>query len=557
MPTLVAEKQRIQGQLQMEFGDDQFERILFDFGLELDGVMEEEGKTMYKIDIPANRYDLLCTEGLCYALKAFLSIEKYEDIKIEEGEIVVHKAGGEERPHIACAVVKGVDLLSEGAYKSFIDYQDKLHLTIGRNRTIVSMGTHDLDKIEAPVFYKSEVPDKIVFKPLNADEEMSARELTSYFPPGSKIGKYMKLIEKNERYPYFSDSNGTVMSLPPVINSDATKISPETKNIFIDITGTDFHKVNTALKLLLGCFRGKRIESVVVMDGDKRTRTPVMHNHSYTVKLGEINKSLGLDISLEVAKTYMERMMHRASMVDQDTLNVKVHDIRSDVIHKCDLIEDLAIAHGFNNFKRELPSVVTVGSEDPLNKFSDKLRAELSIMGFDEALTLTLLSHEENAIDGDKAVVLMNPKSVGYEVCRTSLIPGLMKTIASNLHMKLPFKLFEVSDVVLLDKENKCGARNSRRLAVVYSGHTPCLEEIQGSLSLLLEKCGIQPSYSPYDDPIRYIKNQSALVIAGNTTIGSIGVCNPEICRAFKVPYAASFLEVDVEKLFSVYTEAN
>ncbi|ADM11375.1 phenylalanyl-tRNA synthetase subunit beta [Encephalitozoon intestinalis ATCC 50506] len=557
MPTLIVKKKKVQELLQREFDDHWFERTLFDFGLELDDTVEEEGECMYRIDIPANRYDLLCTEGLCYALRVFLSMEEYEDIEIEEGRVSVYKSGGRERPCVACAIVRGVDFRSEETYRSFIDYQDKLHLTIGRNRTLVSMGTHDLDKIQAPIFYRSETPDRIVFKPLSADRRMSAQELSSYFAPGSKIGKYMKLIEKNEKYPYFEDSKGTVLSLPPVINSDATKIDLETKNVFIDVTGTDFHRVNTALKLILGCFRGKRIESVEILDGDERIRTPIMHNHLYTLELDEINRRLGLDLSLEVAKTYMERMMHKASIVDGKTLQVKVHDIRSDVIHKCDLIEDVAIAHGFNNFKRELPLISTIGSEDPLNRFSDKLRMELSIMGFDEALTLTLLSRQENIIDGDLAVVLMNPKSIGYEVCRTSLIPGLMKTVASNLHVKIPFKLFEVSDVVLLDKENQSGARNSRRLAALYCGHSPCLEEVQGSLSLLLEKCGVQPSYTPHDDPIRYLKNQGAFVVVEGIPIGSIGVCNPEICRAFKVPYAASFFEIDAEKLFSVYKDMN
>ncbi|KMV66293.1 phenylalanyl-tRNA synthetase subunit beta [Encephalitozoon cuniculi EcunIII-L] len=553
MPTLVAEKKRIQDLLGMDLGDRRFEKILFDFGLELDDVVEEEGKTMYRIEIPANRYDLLCAEGLCYALRAFLSMETYEDIDVEEGEVVVYKTGGEERPCIACAVIKGVDLLSEGAYKSFIDYQDKLHLTIGRNRALVSMGTHDLDKIKGPVFYKSETPERIGFKPLNAEREVNGKELGSRFPPGSKIGRYMRLIEKNEKYPLFEDSMGTIMSLPPIINSDATKISPGTKNVFVEMTGTDFHRVNTALKLLLGCFRGRKIESVEIRNGNEKTRTPVMHNRSYVMGLGEINRSLGLDLSLSAAKSYMERMMHSVDTIDESTLRVRVHDIRSDVLHKCDLIEDIAIAHGFNNFRRELPSFFTAGSEIPLNKFSDKLRTELSIMGFDEALTLTLLSREENVIDGDQAVVLMNPKSASYEVCRTSLIPGLMKTVASNLHMKIPFRLFEVSDVVLLDKENECGASNSRRLAAMYCGHTPCLEEVQGSLSLLLKKCGVRHSYSTHNDSARYLKNQSALVIVEDAAIGSIGVCNPEICKTFRVPYAASFFEIDVEKLLSIY----
>lgn len=556
MPTLVAEKGSMQDLLQMQVDDGWLENVLFDFGLELEDVFEEDGRTMYRIEIPANRYDLLCVEGLCYALRVFLSMERYEDARVEEGPVVVYRAGGEERPHIACAVVRGIRFADEGAYRRFIEYQDKLHLTIGRNRSLSSMGTHDLDRVQTPIFYKSGEPERIVFRPLNAKREMSAREMGPYLCSSSKVGKYMKLVEGSEKYVYFEDSRGQVLSLPPIINSEDTKIGVGTRDVFIEVTGTNFHRVNTTLKLLVGCFRGQRVESVEIRDGDKKMVTPVMYNHAYVLGVEEVNKGLGLGLEAEAVKEYLERMMHQVSVIDSKTLRVKVHDIRSDVLHKCDLIEDIAIAHGFNNFSRQLPPWLTAGSEVPLNRFSDKLRAELTTMGFDESLTLTLLSREENMIDGEQAVVLMKPKSSGYEVCRTSLIPGLMKAVASNLHAKIPFRVFEVSDVVLLCKENQCGARNLRMLGAVYCGHTPCLEEVQGALSLLLEKCGIMDySYNPHDDLSRYLKNQSALVAVKGSTIGSIGVCNPEICRALKVPYAASFLEIDVERLFSIYTE--
>jgi len=237
----------------------------------------------------------------------------------------------------------------------------------------------------------------------------------------------------------------------------------------------------------------------------------------------------------------------------EELFKIKVHDVRSDILHKCDIIEDIAIAHGFNNFEGYLPTSFTVGSEIPLNKFSDKLRMEFAMVGFNEALTLTLLSRAENIFNNENAVILQNPKSMGYEVVRTSLIPGLLKFIASNLHVKAPFKVFEVADIVLLDKENISGARNLRMLAGIYSGTSAHLEDIQGPISFLLEKCGVyEYSFQPFHDPIKYLKNQSALIKVKDTILGSVGVCNPEICHFFKIPYAASFFEIDVEKLFSI-----
>lgn len=51
-------------------------------------------------------------------------------------------------------------------------------------------------------------------------------------------------------YPVFLDSTNKVLSLPPIINSDATKISMDTKNVFIEITGTDLTKCKICLAIL-------------------------------------------------------------------------------------------------------------------------------------------------------------------------------------------------------------------------------------------------------------------------------------------------------------------
>lgn len=54
--------------------------------------------------------------------------------------------------------------------------------------------------------------------------------------------KFLPIIEDSPVYPVFYDAKRTVLSLPPIINSDATKISLNTKDVFVEITGTDLTK---------------------------------------------------------------------------------------------------------------------------------------------------------------------------------------------------------------------------------------------------------------------------------------------------------------------------
>lgn len=74
------------------------------------------------------------------------------------------------RGHLVAAVLRNVTL-TQDAYNSFIDLQDKLHQNIGRKRSLVSIGTHDLDTIQGPFTYDAKAPEEISFKPLNADKE--------------------------------------------------------------------------------------------------------------------------------------------------------------------------------------------------------------------------------------------------------------------------------------------------------------------------------------------------------------------------------------------------
>lgn len=138
-------------------------------------------------------------------------------------------------------------------------------------------------------------------------------------------------------------------------------------------------------------------------------------------------------------------------------------------------LEDVAIAYGYNNIKRTIPPLTTVGAQQPLNHFSDLVRQEVAMQGFSEMLTWILCSHDDNFANvsredtGKSAAIVANPSSLDVQVVRSSLLPGVLKAMGANKDAPLPAKLFEVGDVVLLDEEKDVGARNSRRLLVLYT----------------------------------------------------------------------------------------
>lgn len=569
MPSVSVDKIELMALIGKQIDDAALESTVFDFGVELDDIYEERGRIMYKFDVPANRYDLLCIEGFSRALRAYMGVEPYQDLKVvgmERDLVTVRKHQTHERSHIACAIIKGIEF-TDSSYNRFIDYQDKLHCSIGRNRSLVAIGTHDLSKIDGKIEYSSINLKDINFVPLANKSEKAAingADLEEHFRNDRKISKFFSLLSDKSKAVAFT-CNGEVMSIPPIINSEKTKISKETRDVFIDVTGTDFNKVNTALKLILYNFRGREVHPVKILDAGGQTAvvTPVFSNYTYTITPERVFKKLHLDLGTTQIQGLLERMAYKASIRDGNVV-VDVPDVRSDVMHECDIMEDIAVSYGFNNFEKRVPSICTVGHEEPLNKFSDKVRLELALSGYNEVLTLTLLSRQENFVDPKSAVVLSNPKSREYEVVRTSLLPGILKSISSNLHAKIPVKVFEVADVVLLSDATEEGARNERRACAVIASHRSLLEDVQGPLSLVLEKCGFRFEYVALENDISsysseeyeaisstYLENQGAFVKVDGEVVGTIGVLHPGICHKFGIPYAASSFEINVDSLFN------
>ena len=235
---------------------------------------------------------------------------------------------------------------------------------------------------------------------------MDAVQLFDALRKDNALKKYLAILEGQPLYPVFYDARGQVLSLPPIINSEDTKISFETRNVLIELTGTDLHKLEVCLAVLAGQFSSHcegdsqfTIEQVEIVQPDGSVQAyPNLTPNQFEVELKTINTTLGIGLDLGQVKECAEKMglVIKGTKNDNKTILVEVPSTRTDVMHACDIVEDIGIAFGYNNIPRALPPTNTVGKQIPVHKFTDLLRAELAQAGYIESLTMSLLSIKEN-----------------------------------------------------------------------------------------------------------------------------------------------------------------
>lgn len=96
------------------------------------------------------------------------------------------------RPYVSGAVLRNVTF-DQARYESFIALQDKLHQNLARQRTLVSIGTHDLDTVKGPFTYEALPPKDIRFVPLNQTKELNGEELMTFYEVRNLLGMHLQL----------------------------------------------------------------------------------------------------------------------------------------------------------------------------------------------------------------------------------------------------------------------------------------------------------------------------------------------------------------------------
>jgi phenylalanyl-tRNA synthetase beta chain len=578
MPRIHVKKTHFDTLLGKNLTIDELINFGFDYGIEIEKDDTDESKVIFEIG--ANRHDLSSVEGLAEAVGVYLGLAKiptYNLVQPEKREqIIVKPATQKIRPFVVSAILRDITF-DQDRYDSFIDLQDKLHQNICRKRTLVSIGTHDLDTLKGPFIYDAKAPKDIKFTPLNQTEEMDAERLMTFYETDNKLREYLPIIRDSPVYPVILDSNGVVGSLPPIINGDHSKIRLTTKNVLIEVTATDYTKASIVLNIVATMFSRycakpftfEQVDVVYEHSGETKV-TPDVSVRDLETEVKYINTVVGVEIDADTTVTLLQKMGLNGKKLSAEKISVQVPINRSDILHPCDIAEDVAIAYGINNIPFAYPSTSTTGGQLTINKISDLVRQEVAQAGYSECLNFALCSIAEiseliNRKNGlDQAVQIGNPKTKEFQVGRTCLLPGLLKSLASNKAQKFPLNLFEVGDVILKAK-NEVGSRNERRLACIHTNeNTSGFELIHGFLDYLMIKLNIPSQLTATKDTKKkvtysvresqdgtFFPGMQAEILLNGQVIGNYGIIHPQVLTNFNWTYPSSYLELNLEQLIN------
>lgn len=504
---------------------------------------DESGREM-SIEFFPDRPDLYSVEGAARALRAFFGFESgLTTYEVGSSDIVLtlDESIKAVRPYMVAGVIEDITITDE-LIRSLMELQEKLHLTMGRKRSKVSIGIHDLDRVTPPFTYKAVDPESVSFVPLAKTEEMNLREILERHEKGME---YARILEGKDRYPLLIDSRGEVLSFPPIINGVLTTVTTETRNVFLDVTGTDLNAINGALNIVATAMaeRGGKIRTVKVR-GTQNEVTPNLAPRKWTIGIAATNSLLGTMLDGAGMADALGRMGYHAEPRG-DELEVLAPAWRLDLIHPVDIMEDVAKGYGYENFGKELPAQQTFGSELLSSKASDVARQLMVGYGYLEATTLALSSEEDQfdrmRLPRTEVVEVLNPISEDHTCLRVSLLPSLMAVLRRNKHRDLPQRLFEVGDVLQ-------GIKRKKHLAAVSISSRASFTEVKSLVESVLRDLSVKSIIRPSASGT-YQDGRGAEIVVDEMVIGTFGEVHPQVITDFELGYPIAAFELDLEKV--------
>ena len=462
--------------------DEELKSDLFALGLEFEGRTDDGA---FELEFAPDRLDRLSVEGIARSLRYQYGHDRgvyLPSVNDAEWAIEVEESVPDERPYVTGAVVRGVDL-DESRLESIIQLQEKLHATMGRERAKGAIGVHDLAMLkgrsasdagaedaddpesdptgDAPptsvsgpptgddpangprktITYRGVAPDGDRFVPLDDEADRTPAEVLETHPIGDTYGD---LVSGFERYPAIYDDIG-LFSFPPVINGKRTEVDEGSRDLLIEMTGTDQWTIDRMLAIV--CYaldaRGGQLEALEVRYGDRTLPRPDLSTETKRLAHERVETTLGIDLpgadvvdlleraGLDADTTDdpatapsgdasspdsdsdpdsdpdIERVPRRAARPDTASpeggpddpgptdgsglvYEVEIPPYRVDVLHPMDLVDDIGRAYGFNDLDPRYPDVSTVGGRTEASRLEDAARDGLVGLGFEDLLNFHL-----------------------------------------------------------------------------------------------------------------------------------------------------------------------
>jgi phenylalanyl-tRNA synthetase beta chain len=515
-------------------------------GTDIDTCDEE----ILDIEIFPDRPDLLSAETLFHGMMPFLhDYPPNPRLAVKPGTISMKVSPdlADIRPVILGAVVRGVDI-DENIVKRLMEHQEKLHFALGRGRKRASIGVHDLAKITPPFRVEAVGRDK-TFIPLAMKEQMSIDEILEKHPKGVD---YAHLLQGMERVPIIFDANDDVISFPPIINGDHTTVTTDTRDLFIDVTGLDIRACESALMLV--CLQlsilGGKIESVRVetCDGTEWSIDGSPKEHSVERKL--VEGILGNPFTDDEIENAIRRMGGSYNGDSSGVLSISMPRWRYDILHPIDLVEEVAIGHGYDDLAYDVPKAPLTAIPRTDGHLRRRIREALQGLGLIQIQSLTLSNDADQFTSvrwkADGSITRMtNPITTEHTILRQNIVPGLLRLLAANRHHDLPQGVYELGTVVIDHK-------NCDRFAFLVAERSGGFAKLRGRIQAFMRDLGCSEWNLEPIETGPWLLGRSASIIVNGVTVGECGEIDPLVSETFDLNIPMSGAQFDISALSSV-----
>lgn len=529
---------------------------------ELKGHNPETGELRIELQ-DSNRPDLWCCEGIARQIRikqqGRLKPYSFFAKKPQPPHHLIVKPGMEQvRPYVAACTAKGYRVTEKGLAQ-LIQTQEKLADIFGRKRKTVSIGIYQLQNITFPVTYELVKPDEVRFTPLGMETSMTLSEILMVHPKGLEYGP---ILAVKNLLPILRDAKDRPLSFPPIINSrEIGEVRVGDDELFVEVTGTDLPMVMLSLNIFAVNLadRGAMIEPVDIhyptstMLG-KRVRTPQDLAKPKTIRIKAIEQALGQELGETVVKQALEAYGYGVS-AEKGSVKAKLPPYRHDVMHTMDIVEDVAMSHGYAEFTPVMPAQFTVGGLSAIEQLSDRSRELMVGLGFQEIISNILGSPDQYSrlmrLDGTewgRMVEVDNVMSLSFSCLRQWMLPSLLRIEAASSRAFYPHRLFEAGDVAIPDGSHELGSRTETVLGALIAHATTHFSEIHSCLDVLLYYLGKEYSLEPIQHP-SFLEGRAGRILVSGKPVGVIGEVHPEVLERWQIAMPVVAFDVNLSQL--------
>lgn len=285
-----------------------------------------------------------------------------------------------------------------------------------------------------------------------------------------------------------------------------------------------------------------------------------------TVRYDRVRTLLGVDAGTEEILRIFKGLSFAIIDTDSERAVVRIPAFRVDVTREIDLIEEIARVYGYNRIPSSVPHAsVSPGRMTRDQEWAVRARQTLAGLGYSETIHYSFHSpadldslglSEEDPLRAQ--VRIRNPLSEDQSVLRSTLIPGLLRTLYRNQkRSSTDLKIFEIGrtfaprDAVLpLEKTRLAGLASGRVRPPGWDVPPRDVDffDLKGDLQAFLDGMGIRGARFTRQEGIPFLHpGKSAWIACGPARLGFLGELHPSVVTGYEISGPAICFDLDFD----------